>query len=81
MMRRPQPDEQVAMLPIDQISRHPKARPLDDKTLQHLCDSIELLGLLMPIRVTPASDNNGYVIADKYIVVAGHHRFAAATDD
>jgi ParB/RepB/Spo0J family partition protein len=76
-MRRPQPEEQVVMLPIDQINRHPKARPLNDETLQRLCDSIVLVGLLAPIHVTPATGENGYVINDKYVVVAGHHRFAA----
>jgi hypothetical protein len=56
-------------IPIEDISRHPGARPLNDESLAGLADSIAEIGLINAIRVRHHGEG--------YQVVAGHHRFAA----
>ncbi|UVK43278.1 ParB N-terminal domain-containing protein [Mesorhizobium sp. AR07] len=56
-------------IPIEDIRRHPGARPLNDESLLGLADSIAEVGLINAIRVRRHGDG--------YQVIAGHHRFAA----
>ncbi len=50
---------------------HNRMRPLDEAKVKALAESIQAVGLQNPIHVWKASDN-------KVILVAGHHRLAAA---
>jgi ParB/RepB/Spo0J family partition protein len=61
---------EITTLPIEHIRRHPNARPLNDGAVAKLCESIEAIGLISPIRVRGHVDGG-------YEIVAGHHRFAA----
>lgn len=56
-------------IPIEEIRRHPGARPLNDEILAGLADSIAEVGLINAIRVRRHGDG--------YQVIAGHHRFSA----
>ncbi|WP_412032822.1 ParB/RepB/Spo0J family partition protein [Nitratireductor aquimarinus] len=61
--------ETISMLAVDMLHRRKDARPLNDAILPSLCDSIEEIGVVNPIRVR--RDGDGYE------VIAGAHRFAA----
>lgn len=61
--------ETISMLTVDMLHRRKDARPLNDAILPSLCDSIEEIGVVNPIRVR--RDRDGYE------VIAGAHRFAA----
>ncbi len=61
--------ETISMLPVDMLHRRKDARPLNDAILPSLCDSIEEIGVVNPIRVRREGDG--------YEVIAGAHRFAA----
>lgn len=61
--------ETISMLAVDILHRRKDARPLNDAILPSLCDSIEEIGVVNPIRVR--RDGDGYE------VIAGAHRFAA----
>lgn len=61
--------ETISMLTVDMLHRRKDARPLNDAILPSLCDSIEEIGVVNPIRVR--RDGDGYE------VIAGAHRFAA----
>lgn len=56
-------------IPIEDIRRHPAARPLNDDSLAGLADSIAEVGLINAIRVRRHGDG--------YQIIAGHHRFSA----
>lgn len=62
----------ITSLPIGSIRRHPHSRPINDASLASLSESIEVMGLINPIRVRGHADGG-------YEVVAGHHRLAACS--
>ncbi len=68
----------IAMVPIEDIRRHPNARALNDDALAALADSIGEVGLINPIRIRRVTDANGHIDWEGgYEVTAGAHRFAA----
>jgi ParB-like chromosome segregation protein Spo0J len=63
-----------ALQPVDRIEMGALERPLDEKTIQELSDSIEHHGLISPIGVREFTDENG---KKGRLLVYGAHRFEA----
>lgn len=61
------------------IYRGERARPIDLANVQRLADSIREIGLINPILVRPARRIHGGVMRDVFEIVAGGHRYEAAS--
>jgi ParB family transcriptional regulator, chromosome partitioning protein len=68
------PDEQqVILIPLDKLHRHPKNRVIDPATLDDLVQSLQEHGQREPIRVRPLPDPVGH-----YEIISGERRYLSA---
>lgn len=65
-------------IPLRMIRSSDQPRQLNASAVDALARSLEQIGLMQPITVIPSKISAG-IICDGYRIVAGHHRFAAAS--
>jgi ParB family transcriptional regulator, chromosome partitioning protein len=65
--------QQVVMISIDKLHRHPKNRVIDPTSLADLVQSLQEHGQREPIRVRPLADPIGH-----YEIISGERRFLAS---
>lgn len=61
-----------------QIAAHPRNPRADVGDVTELADSIRSVGILEPLVVAPATDKAGDIVPEKFRLIAGHRRLAAA---
>jgi ParB family transcriptional regulator, chromosome partitioning protein len=66
-------EQQVVMISIDKLHRHPKNRVIDPTSLADLVQSLQEHGQREPIRVRPLPDPIGH-----YEIISGERRFLAS---
>lgn len=70
----------VLHLPVEQLHPHPQNPRKELGDLTELADSIREMGIQQNLTVVPMKDDAGNEIDDKYTVIIGHRRLAAAKE-